>query len=281
MKEGTTPPEGGLEERTVFLVSDHTGLTAEAFGRSLLSQFEGLNFTTHVRPFVSTLAQVKAIVEEIETFRCKSGLRPLVFSTLTNRELWEALRKADAFTLDLFSTFLNDVAAELGRTPVGLVGRYHGLDSLKYQRRIDAVEFALATDDGLGMRRYHEADVILTGVSRTGKTPTCLYLAMQYGFRAANYPLTDENFASSTLPEVLSPHKAKLFCLTINPNRLHQIRERRRAGSPYASLKNCHFEVQWAERLFAREWLPVIDVTTSSVEEITSALLSRLDKRRD
>lgn len=268
------------EARTVFIVSDHTGLTAEAFGRSLLAQFEGLEFTLVVRPFIDTHEKIGTVVEEIECARRRTRLRPLVFSTLARREYWEVLQRTEAFTVDLFSAFLADLAAEIGRAPIGLVGRYHGLDGLKYQRRIDAVEFALATDDGLGLRRYAEADVLLTGVSRTGKTPSCLYLAMQYGLRAANYPLTDENFARDELPKALRPHRDRLFGLTIDPERLYQIRQGRRAGSRYASLDTCRSEVRWAERLFAREGLPTIDVTTASVEEITSGLARRLEKGR-
>lgn len=263
-------------ERTVFVVSDHTGLTAEAVARSLLAQFESAAFRYVTYPFTDTRAEVEAVVHEIQQIFGNTGVRPIVFSTLANVVLNEQLKTAPALHFDLFRTYLGELERELGQTPTGRVGRFHSMeDSGKYFSRIDAVDFVLATDDGLGEKQYQLADVILVGVSRAGKTPTCLFLGLQYSLRAANYPLAEDDFERENLPEPIRPYRKKVFGLTIDPRRLHQIRTGRKPGSRYATLEQCEYEVRRAEGLFKRLGVEFFDTTTASIEEIAASIVQQ------
>ncbi len=266
--------------RTVYVVSDHTGITAGEVARSLLAHFEEVAFAYRLRPFCDSEAKVRAVVEEIRETYQREGARPIVFSTLTDPGLFALLGEAPALVFDLVRPYLAALEAELGVAPKPRVGRIHSMGDLgAYLRRIEAVEFALSADDGLGVGRYGEAEVILLGVSRVGKTPTALFLALHYGLRAANYPLTEEDLARPGLPEPLRPHLPKLFGLTIDPFRLQELRTARRPGSRYASLEQCRHEVARAEALFKAYGLPYLDTTRASVEEIATAILSALGGR--
>lgn len=259
--------------RSVFFVSDHTGITAETLGRGLLSQFDHIEFVRTTLPFVDTPEKVEQAVARIDAAARADGVRPLVISSLADPALRARLRQAKARVLDVFDHFLPALEEELGASPAGAVGRLHGVDS-RYGNRIDAVNFALAHDDGLGSR-LDQADLVLVGVSRCGKTPTCLYLALQYGVYAANYPLTPEDFEGARLPAPLQAVSGKLFGLTIDPRRLAQIREERRPASTYAALATCQREVQAAEALF-RQWdIPFLDSTHVSVEELAANIVHR------
>jgi len=260
-------------KRTVFFVSDHTGITAEVLGHSLMARFEGAACDFLTRPFVDTPARAQEVVAEINR-RAEEGARPVVFTTLTDPQVLAHLRGANALLLDFFNPHLGALEAELGQTPSAQPGRYHSIADVKsYATRIEAVEFTLFTDDGLGTRHYGRADLVLVGVSRAGKTPTCLFLALQYGLRAANYPLADADFEREALPVPLEPHRAKLFGLTIHPLQLHQIRSERKPGSRYASLDQCEFEVARAEKLFVRLGIPFLHTTHSSIEELAAKIM--------
>jgi regulator of PEP synthase PpsR (kinase-PPPase family) len=187
----------------------------------------------------------------------------------------DRLRDSGAFVLGLFDHFVEELTEELASEPTAEVGAFHGIQDLaKYQRRLDAVDFTLATDDGLGTKAYDLADVILIGVSRVGKTPTALFMAMHRGLFAANYPLADQELDSARIPAVLDRHRDKLFALTIDPIRLHQIRDKRRPDSTYASLPTCTAEVSAAEKIFRQERIPSINTTTQSIEEIAATIVS-------
>lgn len=260
--------------RAVFIVSDHTGLTAEAVARSLLAHFEGVRFEYLTRPFTDTEAEVRAVVEEIHERYRSGGVRPILFTTLTNPRLLAQLETAPALFFDLFTPYLGVLEAELGQPTTPRVGRYHSIGDLSaYFTRIDAVDFALTTDDGVGEKHYQLADVILVGVSRAGKTPTCLFLGLQYGIRASNYPLAEDDFERQRLPEPLRPYAGKVFGLTIDPRRLHQIRTQRRPGSNYAALERCEYEVRRAEELFRANGIRFFDTTAASIEEIATAIV--------
>jgi len=269
--------------RTVYCVSDHTGITAEAFAHSLMTRFDGVPTHYVVRPFIDSPERVDTVVAEVAA-AAVAGPRPIVFSTLSDPVLRDRLRDADALVLGLFDHFVAELSTELRRSPSVVVGSYHGIrDLAKYQLRLDAVDFTLATDDGLGLRHYGDADIILVGVSRVGKTPTSLYMAMHHGVNTANYPLTSEDLDRGTLPGALVAHRSHLFGLTIDPVRLHQIRQKRRPDSVYSSMAICTREVNQAEQLFRRERIPTVNTTTQSIEEITATIIgtaglqSRLD----
>ena len=263
-------------KRTVFFVSDQTGVTAETMGHSLLTQFDGLEISAVTLPFISTVDKAEEAVMRIDAQAGKDGARPVVFSTLVNDDVREVVMRANCLYLDFFEAFLGPMEQELGQTSSHALGRAHGMtDVAAYTARINATNFALANDDGSANRDYDRADVILIGVSRSGKTPTCVYMALQYGIYAANYPLVDDDLETGRLPALLEPFRAKLFGLTIHPERLHQIRQERRPDSRYASINQCNYEVRAAEKLFDRYGIPYLNTTDTSIEEIASRVLER------
>ncbi|MCH7537187.1 MAG: kinase/pyrophosphorylase [Proteobacteria bacterium] len=263
-----------MDERTVFFLSDQTGVTAETLGHSLITQFSNRNFRQITLPFIDTEDKAKTAVQTINSAGEASALRPIVFSTLVQENFRSILKEANGLHLDIFDVFLEPLAKELKEQPSFEPGRAHGVSDIDaYMRRIEATNFALANDDGGISRDYDMADVILVGVSRTGKTPTCLYLALQYGVYAANYPLTDEDFESGKLPDFLVQQRDKLYGLSIAPDRLRQIRKERRPLGKYSSAQQVRFELRECEKLFRRYGIPHVDTTEFSIEEIASRIL--------
>jgi regulator of PEP synthase PpsR (kinase-PPPase family) len=263
--------------RTVFFVSDGTGITAETFGNSILAQFESLRFSIRRLPFVNALDKADAACSVIEEQGRHDGARPIVFSTLVDPAIAERVKLAQAVHMDMFKTFVEPLELELGMKSSHTIGRFHHAnDSESYKNRIEAINFSLAHDDGQSSRNLADADTILIGVSRSGKTPTSLYLSMQYGLKVANYPLIPEDFDRDRLPDALLPYKTKCFGLTIDPLRLSDIRQERRPDSRYAALENCRAEVAAAETLMRRERIQWLSTTTKSIEEIATTILSQL-----
>lgn len=262
--------------RDVLFVSDRTGITAETLGLSLLTQFNGIKFKKHTRRFVNTLDKARAVAEEIRQMGA-NGTRPIVFSTLIDAEMRQAVGAADSLFFDLVDTFIAPLEVELQQRSSHTIGRARAsFDQAKYNIRMDAVNYAIMTDDGLHTQDYNHADVIVLGVSRSGKTPTCLYLALTFGIYAANYPLTGEDLEYLRLPAALAGHRAQLYGLTIHPGRLQQIRRERKAEGSYASVKQCQYETAQAEALFREEHIPYIDTSTISIEEIATTILHQL-----
>ncbi len=260
--------------RTVFFVSDRTGITAELLGKTLLTQFPGVQFRKRTLPFVDNLEKLQTALAEIDDTARREGTRPIVFSTLIDEKLRARISSAGALYLDLFADFISQLEKELGQVSSHALGLSHGMgDELEYQKRMEAVNYTLLHDDGGNTANYERAEVILVGVSRTGKTPTCLYLAMQYGVYAANYPLTPDDFSGHTLPKSLTAHKSRLYGLTITAERLAKIRNERKPGSQYAALENCQSEIRAAESLLRQAHVPILDTTTMSVEEIAISIL--------
>lgn len=267
--------------RPVFYVSDGTGITAETIGHTLLTQFTGLQFATDRIPFVDTIEKAQAAADEIRESGVQAGLRPIVINSCVDPDLNAILAGSDALMLDVFAPFIEPLERELGTQRLSRVGQAHGMvDFETYHRRINAMNYALTHDDGVSMD-YTDADVILVGVSRAGKTPTCVYLALHYGIRAANYPLTPDELDGERLPAKLRAHRQRLFGLTIDPQRLHQIRQERRPDSTYAQLDTCRREVAAAESMFQMERIAVLSTTHASIEEICSRLLEELGINRE
>ena len=267
-----------MPERSVFFVSDGTGITAETFGNSILAQFP--TRPRHVRrPFIDTIDKAHEVVREINRLAEGEGKRPIVFITLIDDEV-RAILTGDgckALVLDMFRTFVEPLELEFGVKSNHRVGRFTDVSrSQEYDDRIEAINFSLAHDDGQSARNLDRADVILLGVSRSGKTPTSLYLAMQHGIKAANYPLIPEDFERGRLPGALAPYKRKCFGLTIDPDRLAQIRNERRPGSRYAALENCRYEVNEAETMMRRAGIAWLSSTHKSIEEIATTILRDL-----
>jgi [pyruvate, water dikinase]-phosphate phosphotransferase / [pyruvate, water dikinase] kinase len=266
-----------MTDRTVFFVSDGTGITAETFGNAITAQFAV--DAKHVRlPFLDSVDKAQAAVTQINDTHAREGKRPIVFTTLVNDEvLWVIKSNCTGMVLDLFGTFVQPLEEELGQKSNHRVGRFSDASKSKaYDERIEAINYSLAHDDGQTHRDLALADVILVGVSRSGKTPTTLYLAMQHGLKAANYPLIPEDFERKQLPPALAAHRKKLFGLTIDPLRLAEVREERRPGSKYAQLANCRYEVAEAESLMRREGIRWLSTTTKSIEEIATTILQEI-----
>lgn len=273
-------PSPAASSRTVFFVSDGTGITVEMLGNSLLTQFEGIGFQHITVPFINTAAKAQACVARINEAG-RAGARPVVFTTLVNNEVRELVRRSEAFVLDFFEAFLAPLEGEFGQKSTHTIGRSHSAQDAKgYTNRIEAINFALAHDDGASSRDLAKADVILVGVSRSGKTPTSLYLSLQFGIRAANYPLIPEDFDRMSLPKVLETYRNKLYGLSIAPERLREIRNERRPNSKYADLENCRHEVEQAEKLMQREGIRWANSTTKSIEEIATTILQEFKLER-
>ena len=265
--------------RTVFFVSDGTGITAQMLGHSLLTQFEGVEFNQVTLPFVDSTEKAEECLARIAAEG--NGGQAIVFSTLVNNDVRAVVRRANALFIDFFESFIDPLEAGLGIKSSHTIGRSHSaMDKKEYQQRIEAINFAMAHDDGASHRELGMADVILIGVSRSGKTPTSLYLAMQFGVKAANYPLIPEDFHRMKLPEALRQDKTRLYGLTIAPERLHEIRKERRPGSRYAELDNCRYEVEEAENMMRREGIRSINSTSKSIEEIATTILRELKLER-
>ena len=263
-----------VSRRTVFFVSDQTGVTAETMGHSLMTQFEGMEFRPVTLPFVASVDKAQEAVRRINRAAEEEGIRPIIFSTLVQDDLRGIVMTANGLFLDFFAAFVGPLERELNTRSTHRAGRAHGMaDTAAYTARIDATNYALSNDDGTG-GDYAHADVILVGVSRSGKTPTCLYMALQYGVFAANYPLTEEDLESGKLPRRLESFRRKLFALSIKPERLQQIRNERRPASRYASPQQVQYELRAAEALFTRYSIPCLDTTECSIEEIASRILN-------
>lgn len=269
-----------MPNRTVFYISDGTGITAETFGNAVLAQFEAQ--FRHVRlPFIDSADKAHQAVRQIDHTAQVEGKRPIVFTTIVNEEVGAIIAGSEGMLLDMFDAFVAPIEKELGLESNHRVGRFSDASKSKsYQDRIEAINFSLEHDDGQTHRNLEEADVILIGVSRSGKTPTSLYLAMQHGLKVANYPLIPEDFERRQLPPALIPHKQKLFGLTIQPERLAEIRNERRPNSKYASLDNCRMEVAEAESMMKRSGVRWLSTTTKSIEEIATTILQELRPER-
>jgi regulator of PEP synthase PpsR (kinase-PPPase family) len=263
------------QRRRVFFISDRTGLTVEALGSSLLTQFATIDFLRVTLPFIDSIPKAIQVVAQVNEAHRDSGQRPLVFSSIVDEQVREEINKCNGLVLDVFERFIVPLEAELDLRSSHEVGRSHSGKAKDYNHRIEAINYTLAHDDGVTHRGLEEADIVLVGVSRSGKTPTCLYMAMQFGIKAANYPLIPEDLEANKLPPTLEPlkGKGKVWGLSIQPDRLHRIRTERRPDSRYAALDNCRQEVTAAERLMKQAGIPYLDSTTKSIEEIATHML--------
>ncbi len=261
-------------KRTVFFVSESTGITAETLGHSLLSQFPHIEFTYLQRSFIDTEKKANALVDEIATVSDDEGFKPLVFATMPEVQINQVLKQADCHYYEVFESILDKIGHDLHTEPTRESGLSHGLVNEKtYDARIDALNYTLMHDDAMVLKTLHEADVIIVGVSRSGKTPTSLYLALKFGIKAANYPITDDDFDRDELPKVLLENKDKLVATTIKAKRLQQIREKRRPNSQYSSLQTCKTEIKKAHALYKRYGLEPLDVTSQSIEELAAQIV--------
>jgi len=268
-----TATQSSQPEQTIFFLSCSTGITAETLGHSLMSQFENIAYRQVTVPFVDSIEKADEMVIKINQAAAHNGRRPVVFCTLADPKIRQQIELADCELFDFFDAFIEPLEQEFSAISTHSVGRSHGMaDYERYMGRIDAVNYTLANDDRVRDHHFAHADIVLVGLSRTGKTPLSLYLALQHRVRAANLTLTDENLETGTLPASLSLHREKLQGVTMAPERLHRIRTARRPDSAYASLEHCIEETRRAEALFEAESIPYIDTTQMSIEELASFL---------
>ena len=267
--------------RTVFFISDGTAITTETLGHSLLTQFPDIDFRRERIPFVDSPDKAAETVVRIDQASEEDKAAAIVFISIIDDETRAVFYRSNGMVLDLFADFMDTLERALGVSRESTVGQAHGVaDTKKYDDRIEATNYALSHDDGISLS-YDAAELVLVGISRTGKTPTCLYMALHFGVKAANYPLTDEDLENQCLPVFLRQHKRKIIGLMIDADRLSQIRETRRPGSRYASLRQCHWEVDAAESLLRSEGIEVIHTTHSSIEEMASRILMELGLQRE
>ena len=270
-----------MPHRTVFFVSDGTGITAETFGNAILAQFEMK--TRHVRlPFIDSADKAHQAVRQINHTAEVENVKPIVFTTLVNMEVLDVIRSGcKGMLLDMFGTFVNPLEEELGIKSHHRVGRFSDASKSKeYHDRIEAINFSLAHDDGQSNRDWDSSEVLFVGLSRSDKTPTSLSLAIQHGMKASNYPLIPEDFERKQLPPALVPHRKKIFGLSILPDRLSEIRSERRPNSKYASLENCRQEVADAEAMMRRSGIRWLSTTSKSIEEIATTILQEIKPDR-
>lgn len=264
--------------RPVFIVSDGTAITAETLAHSVMTQFPHLTYEQQRIPFVDSIEKAEATAEKINSTMEKTGVRPLVFSTFVDPVISRTFIQANhGFQIELFRSFVGPLERELGMQSEHTVGATHKIrNEARYNQRIEAIDYTLTHDDGQTNRGLDQAQVILVGVSRSGKTPTSLFLAMQFGLKVANYPLIPEDFDRGCLPEALLPLRHKLFGLSIKPERLSEIRNERRPNSRYASIENCRQEIEAAQDLMSRNGIEWLNSTTKSIEEIAATIVARL-----
>lgn len=264
------------EDWQVYILSDGTGITAQHLAHSLMSQFEQIDFETTTLPYIDTIEKAQATVDKINTSFQKDGKPPIIFATLVNQQIRDLINQSKGHVFDLFHAFLSPLEKVLNTKCSYTIGRSHGLTNVEsYQKRIDAVHYALDHDDGIKLKGYSHADLIIIGVSRCGKTPTSLYLAMQFGLKVANYPLTEDDDSFHELPKALHPYQHKLFGITISAERLHAIRHERRPNSHYASLRQCQKEISNVEQMFDMKLIPYINSTYHSIEEMATRILAQ------
>lgn len=264
--------------QTVFFISDGTGITAEVLGHSLLTRFEHIAIEQVTIPYVNTLEKAQDVVERLRIENNKTQAVAMI--SIISPKIRAIIKSSDALILDIFEAFLMPLEQFFNRKADEVPGKAFNVKTTNYLQRIEAMNYALENDDGSHTKKYHEADVVIIGLSRSGKTPTCLYLSMHFGILAANYPITEDEFERGDLPTVLKQHKDKLFGLIISPERLTDIREKRLSGSRYASLQQCEFEYRELERLYRRYKIPYLNSTALSIEELSTRIMLEIGIER-
>ncbi|EGR3969066.1 kinase/pyrophosphorylase [Vibrio cholerae] len=269
------------QRRDVFYVSDGTAITCETLGHVVLGQF-AVQPNEKTFPFVESDEKLSELLKQIQRSYQLHGVKPLVFFSMVIPEMRTRLLQAPAHFYDVLESIVQRVSLDIEMEPAPKLQRSRsvGKDSDTYFDRIAAIEYTLAHDDGVSLKDLDRADIILLGVSRSGKTPTSLYMAMQFGLRVVNYPFIAEDMHAMRLLPEFEFHRHKLFGLTINAERLAEIRENRLAGSEYASNQQCLQELATVEALFRREAIPYINTSSLSVEEISTRILERTGLKR-
>jgi len=250
----------------VYYVSGSTAILAEDMGKALLAQFQGILFREEKIPFIHTPEDAHKALEHI--LQQSEGNPPLVFCTIMDQATRDVFNCPQVRFFDIFLNTLELLEQALGTPALREPGYSRHFTLSRMNKRVDAIHFSLEHDDGTRPAEYDEAEIILVGVSRSGKTPASIYLATHMELKSANFPLTEDHLHQHELPKEIVRNRKRAVGLTCSPQYLHTIREKRYAGSTYASLATCTRELQQANRLYIRHNLKVINVEGRSIEEI-------------
>ena len=260
-------------KQLVYFLSNGTAITAETLGLSLLAQFPDHQFQTRTLPFVDTLEKAHAVSDEISQAGREVAQTPIVICTMGDDDLIKIIAKTKALVIDPFGDILPRLEKVLAAEHHQPGQSHRTANQSLYESRIEAIDYAMIHDDGGKTHNYDQADIILVGVSRSGKTPSCLYLALQFGIRAANYPITEEDMDSERLPVPIEAFQDRLYGLTTDLKRLVAIRAARRPNSRYSSLQQCRYELRAAEEMYRRHGIQYINTAEMSVEEIAARII--------
>ncbi len=250
----------------VYYVSGSTAILAEDMGKALLAQFQGIRFREEKIPFIHTPDDARKALAHI--LQQSGDSRPLVFCTIMDQQTRDVFDCPEVRFFDIFLNTLELLERALGAKALREPGYSRHFTISRMDKRVDAIHFSLEHDDGTRPAEYDEAEIILVGVSRSGKTPVSIYLATHMELKAANFPLTADHLDKHELPKEIVRNRKRAVGLTCSPHYLHTIREKRYAGSTYASLANCTRELQLAKQLYMRHNLKTLNVEGRSIEEL-------------
>lgn len=263
------------QKRTVFFVSDRTGMTTQMLGHSLLAQFDSVPMEEVTLPFVDSLERAKAAVDLINHREQADGIRPLVFSTIVSQEVAHAVSCARALYLDCCNVFMNALERELGVKASHTTSHSDRANDFSNRHaRLEAINYALRHDHFRVPADFSGADIVVIGVERVGKTPLCLHLAVMHGVRAANYDLSVRDLEAGKLPDIVAAARGRIFGITMTPERLNITRTEHKKGR-YASLEECRFELDKAETLMLREKIVFLDSSRTSLEELAALVMTQ------
>ncbi|MGV1099072.1 pyruvate, water dikinase regulatory protein [Thiovibrio sp. JS02] len=260
--------------KDVYYISDSTGILATNLGQALICQFPEINFHEEKFPFVLNIEEAQKTLAYI--LKQSTGRRPLIFSTIMNQEVRAIFDSPEVELFDAFEIFMERMENCLEAKALRVPGFSRHIDNLTMAKRVEAIHYCLEHDDGVKTHELDEADVILLGVSRSGKTPVSVYLATQMGLKAANFPLTSEYLDEYRLPDGVARNKKRAVALTTTPELLHSVREKRYSDSNYAKLSTCIEELEKAETIYRSYKIPVVSTAGKSIEEIATQVSQEL-----
>lgn len=264
--------------KDIYYISDSTGILITNLGQALLCQFPEISFHEEKIPYVKTIKEAQKTLEYI--LDKSRGRRPIIFSTIMDLEIRNLFRSPEVEFFDAFDYFLDPLEHCLEAKALRVPGFSRHGDVLTMNKRVDAINYCLEHDDGTKVNEFDEADVILLGVSRAGKTPVSVYLATQMGLKAGNFPLTDEYLKEQRLPQSVVRNIKRAVALTTTPEMLRSIREKRYPDSKYAKIATCIEELQLAEEIFHHHKVPIISSAGKSIEEIATQVTQEIGLAR-
>ncbi|VAW33202.1 Phosphoenolpyruvate synthase regulatory protein [hydrothermal vent metagenome] len=258
------------KSKDIYYISDSTGILAINLGQALICQFPEVNFHEEKFPFINTRAAARSTLNYI--LKQSGGRQPLIFSTLVDPKIRKIFDHPQVELFDICGGFLNRLEDCLETKAMMMPGFARQVDNVSMARRAEAINYCLSHDDGTKLDEYDEAEVILLGVSRAGKTPVSVYLSTQMGLKSANYPLTSSDLDSYSLPDAIRRNRKQAVGLTTSPELLQSMRQKRYPDSKYASRAVCRQELQQAQQIFMKYNLPTINTADKSIEELAAQI---------